>query len=137
MKLYYFDTSIWLDFFEARNEPNFPKGKFAKELIEKIIREGDKIIVSDNNLLELNVLGYSEFDLNILLDFIRDYLVFVESDEKQIGKAKDLSLKRNVPQRDALHAILARDNNSILITFDNHFKLLDDITKPNTPKDFI
>ena len=55
---YYFDTSIWLDFFEKRDEPNFPKGTWAKELINKIIKEDDKILFSDNNLLELINIGY-------------------------------------------------------------------------------
>jgi hypothetical protein len=35
---FYLDTSIWLDFFENRNEPNFSKGTLAKELIKKIIK---------------------------------------------------------------------------------------------------
>ncbi len=52
-KRFYFDTSIWLDFFENRDEPNFPKGTLAKKLIDKIIKEDWKIIYSDLNLMEL------------------------------------------------------------------------------------
>ncbi len=29
-KKFYFDTSIWLDFFENRDEPNLPKAKLQK-----------------------------------------------------------------------------------------------------------
>jgi len=36
-KRFYLDTSIWLGFFEERDEPNFPKGTWAKKLIKKII----------------------------------------------------------------------------------------------------
>ena len=48
---YYFDTSIWLDFFEDRNEPNLPKSKWARELVNKIIENDDKVLYSDNNIL--------------------------------------------------------------------------------------
>ena len=68
---------------------------------------------------------------------LRPILLFVESTEKQIGLAKDLSFKRNVPKRDALHALIARDNKAILVTFDKHFQMLLDITKPKRPQDLI
>ena len=32
---FYFDTSIWLDFFEDRNEPNLPKSDWARKLVTK------------------------------------------------------------------------------------------------------
>ena len=64
-------------------------------------------------------------------------LIFVESTEKQIGKAKDLSLKRNIPKRDALHALIARDNNAILVTLDKHFQQIRDIIEPKRPQDLI
>jgi len=50
---FYFDTSIWLDFLEKRDGPGLPKGTWAKELIEKIIKNNDKILFSDINILEL------------------------------------------------------------------------------------
>lgn len=134
---FYFDTSIWLDFFENRDKPNLPKGKWAHELINKIIREDSKVIYSDHNLVELEIAGYSSYEIDNLFNKIKSILVFVESTEKEIGKAKDLSLKRNIPKGDALHALIARDNKSILITLDKHFQKVKDITKPNNPKDFI
>lgn len=137
MKIYYLDTSIWLDFFENRDEPNFPKGTWARELVNKIIKEVDKILFSDNNMLELINLGYSEFDIQELLQQLKSIIIFTESTEREIGKAKDLAQKRDVPKRDALHALIARDNNAILITLDNHFKKLTDITKPYSPQEFI
>ena len=132
---FYLDTSIWLDFLENRNEPNFPKGDLAKELISKIINEDDKIIFSDNNAVELKTIGYSDFEIEELFGTLP--LIYVESTGKEIGKAKDLALKRNIPKRDALHALIARDNNALLITFDNHFNKLIDIIMPHNPKEFI
>jgi len=64
-------------------------------------------------------------------------LIFIESTEKEIGKAKDLAQKEGIPKRDALHALIARDNGITLITLDNHFKKLIDIASPHNPKEFI
>lgn len=136
-KRFYFDTSIWLDFFENRDEPNFPKGTLAKELIDKIIRENWKIIFSDNNMLELINSGYLTFEAEELINQLRFLLIFVKSSEREIGKAKDLAAKRGIPRRDALHALIARDNNAILITYDNHFIKLNDIISFHNPREFI
>ena len=134
---YYLDTSIWLDFFENRNEPNLPKGDWAHKLLDKITENNDKVIYSDNNIYELNIIGYSTHELNNILQPLKPILIFVESTEKQINKAKDLSLKRNIPKRDALHALIARDNKSILVTLDRHFQKIRDILKPKKPQDLI
>ena len=127
-KRFYLDTAIWLDLFENRDEPNLPKGKWSSELISKIVKNDDIIIYSDNNIFELIVVGYSQYELEKMFKSLRPILLFVESTEKQIGLAKDLSFKRNVPKRDALHALIARDNKAILVTFDKHFQMLLDIT---------
>ena len=134
---YYFDTSIWLDFIEYRDEPNLPKGKWAHELINKIIKMDAKLLYSDHNLIELEVAGYSSYEIDNIFSKIKSILVFVESTEKQFGKAKDLSLKRNIPKGDALHSLIARDNKAILVTLDKHFRKLEDIAKPNRPQDLI
>ena len=70
-KRFYFDTSIWLDFLENRDEPEMPKGTWAKELIKKIVKEGNKILFSDNNMLELINNGYF---LHILSQHANDRL---------------------------------------------------------------
>ena len=72
-----------------------------------------------------------------MLQPIKPILIFVESTEKQIGKAKDLALKRDIPKRDALHSLIARDNKAILITLDKHFQKLLDIIKPKSPKELV
>ena len=134
---YYFDTSILLDFIEDRDEPNLPKGEWAHELINKIIKMDAKLLYSDHNLIELEVAGYSSYEIDNIFSKIKSILVFVESTEKQFGKAKDLSLKRNIPKGDALHSLIARDNKAILVTLDKHFRKLEDIAKPNRPQDLI
>ena len=137
MKRYYFDTSIWLDFFENRNEPNLPKGEWTNKLINKIISEDNKIFYSDAVKDEMVDLGYSVSEIENLLEPLNRVLIFVESTKKQFGKAKDLSAKRSVPLFDALHALIARNNKAIMVTRDAHFKKLTDITKYKKPEDLI
>ncbi len=55
---FYFDTSIWLDFFEDRNEPNLPKGTFITKLIGKILENNDRIVYSEVVKNEMIELGY-------------------------------------------------------------------------------
>ena len=133
----YFDTSIWLDFFENRNEPNFPKGDWAHQLLSKITKDNGKILYSDIVVLELGVVGYGPYEIEKMFKKLKPILLFVESTEKQLKKAKDLSTKRDVPKGDALHALISRDNKANLVTLDNHFKKLLDITKSNRPQDLI
>ena len=136
-KRYYFDTSIWLDFFEDRDEPNLPKGEYVKSLIKNIIKENGKIIYSEAIKNEMLVLGYSRNEIeNLFLPHKRN-LIYIYTNKKQFGKAKDISQKRNLPLFDAFHAILARDNKAILITRDKHFNKLTDICKYKKPEDFI
>lgn len=134
---YYLDTSIWLDFFEDRDEPNLPKGRWAHELLKKITNSDAKAVYSDHNIFELGLAGYSSFEIDDMFKPIKPILLFVESTQKQIGKARDLALKRNIPKGDALHALIARDNKAILVTLDKHFREVLDIIKPKRPQDLI
>ena len=134
---YYFDTSIWLDYFEDRDEPNFPKSKWAMDLVKKIVKNNDKIVYSDNNMYELFLVGYDAKEIDNLTKDFRPILIFVEATEKQVRKARDLSLRRDIPKRDALHALIARDNKAIMVTFDHHYKKLLDIRKPKRTNELI
>ncbi len=136
-KRYYFDTSIWLDFFEKRDEPKLPKGEFAKELIKKISEENGKIIVSEVIKNEMIELSYSKYEIEALFGPLGCILILVYSTKKQFGKAKDIAKKRKIPLFDALHSILARDNKSIMVTRDKHFNKLSEITKPKKPEDLL
>lgn len=137
MALYYFDTSIWLDLFENRDEPNFPKGKWAEQLVQKILREDGRIIFSNVNIEELTRFGYGHQEIWNRMGGLRKIVIFVRSKEKLRGKAKDLSEKRNVPLADALHALIARDTRSLLVAFDKDFEKLRDITLSHKPNSLI
>jgi len=134
---YYFDTSIWLDFFENRDEPDLPKEKYVRKLIEKIVKEDCKIICSEVVKNEMLVLGYSKYEIERLFFPFKKILEIVYSNKKQFGKARDISRKRNVPLFDALHAILARDHKSVMVTLDKHFNKLIDIAEYKKPEELI
>lgn len=133
----YFDTSIWLDLFENRDEPMIPKSSYVKELLRKIIRDNDRIIVSDLVFEELQGLGYSFFDIETLFKPLQPLLCNVEATPKQYGKAKDISQKRDVPFIDAVHALVARDYAATFITRDRHFQALCDIVRTAKPEALI
>jgi len=136
-KRYYFDTAIWLDFFENRDEPNLPKGEWATQLINKVMRSKDVILVSDLNLKELEDAGYSKYEMKRLFLPVKLFIEYVFSTDKQFRRSKDISFKRKIPKKDALHALIARDNNTILVALDRHFKEMIDIIKPCRPQDLI
>ena len=137
MKRYYFDTSIWLDFFENRDLPNIPKSKWATKLIERIVKENDRIIYSDANEEELIGQNYTHSEIEFLFSKIKGIMIGVEFTRAQFGKARDLAQKRSLPIFDALHALIARDNKAMLITLDNDFRKLKDITIIKGPQEII
>ena len=59
-KRYYFDTSIWLDFLEKRDEPNMPKSEWALRLVDNITKNDDTIVYSDLTLMELKNAEHSK-----------------------------------------------------------------------------
>lgn len=134
---YYLDTSIWRDFFEDRDEPNFPKTTLAHKLLVRIVTNDDLIIVSDMIVFELESASYTVAEIEKLFHPLKSVLLFVEASEKQVGKARDLATKRTVPKGDALHALIARDQKAILVTYDRDFQKLLDITTPKTPRELI
>ena len=135
MRKYYFDTSIWLDLFENRDEPGLPKSRFVKELVNKILKMDGRILYSDVVMTEMSEISYPYNEIKQKFATLIKILVYVESTKTQFGKAKDISSKRKVPKRDALHALLARDNGAVMVTRDKHFNELRDITIPKKPEE--
>lgn len=117
---YYLDTCIWRDFLENRRDNSGkPIGHYAFLLIQKLMREKATILFSPLLLRELQ----GEYSLDEIKSL---FLLFqmsglgrsVSMSDKQLREAESLSHDH---VNDALHAILARDNQAILITRDNDF----------------
>lgn len=134
---YYLDTSIWIDLLENRNEIHLNKGELAQKLLDTIINDNDTIILSDLVIEELENNGITWFEFENLINSIKRLLEFDESKLDFIGRAKHISLMRKIPKNDVLHALIARDNNAILITRDKHFQHLTDIIKHKKPEELL
>ena len=131
---FYFDTSIWIDIYEKRGY----NGEVAKNLFKTIIEKDNIISYSDLIVAELKRLGYTNDEINVILAIAKpDNLRRVHVYKEQIGEARTLAKRRNVPQADALHAILCRDNHTQLISRDKDYEKLKHITKAKLPEDFI
>lgn len=131
---YYFDTSIWIDIYDQRGY----NGKVAKQLMKKIILASEIIIYSDVVIIELKRLGFSEHEINQIIGIARpDHSRRVHSTKSQLEEAIKLAKQRNVPLRDALQAILARDHGAQLVSRDWDFEQLKDITTTRKPEELI
>lgn len=131
---YYFDTSIWIDIYDKRGI----HGEVAKKLLERIILKDSFVLYSDVVLVELKRLGFSEHEILVMLSIAKpDHLKRVHSTARQLEEAKRLSKQRNVPLRDALHAILTRDHDAQLVSRDWDFEMLKDVTRTRKPEDLL
>ena len=131
---FYLDTSIWLDFYEKRGK----NGELALKLILKIINQNLKVAYSDLHIKEFKNLGYSQNEINSILSIVKpNNIKHVHIYREQKEEAKKTARHRNVPEGDALHAILCRDNNLQLISRDIDFEKLKDVSKAKLPEDFI
>ena len=131
---YYLDTSIWLDIYEKRGE----NGEEAIELVKWIIKRKSLIFFSDFTIKEFKGLGFFATEIVDILSAIKpDYLRKAHVFKEQLELARKLASKRNIPLIDTIHAVIARDNQLCLISRDQHFNRLRDITKVKSPKEIL
>ena len=133
---YYVDTAIWRDLHENRKDRNKQLGELAFGLFKKIRINKEKILYSDFVVEELSH-AYDEQTISKLFKNMSELLEKVEIDEEQLKEAVYLSKKVNIPLGDAVHGILARDNNAIMVTRDRHFRKLKDKITVKKPEDLL
>lgn len=130
-------TSIWIDFYEDRKGyNNEPLGNFAWKLLALMLVKKNKIIISDLLISELKIY-YSDDQINGMIRPFEELTEKIIATREQRDESEIISKKRNVPRGDALHSIIARDNSLVLVTRDNHFNKLDDISRHYKPEDLI
>ena len=122
---YYLDTAIWRDLHDNRKDKSKNLGELAFELFGRIRSNKEKIVYSDFVVEELSR-AYDEQTISKLFKNVSALLEKVEISEKQMKEAAVLSKELNIPFGNALHGVLARDNNAIMVTRDKHFKKLKD-----------
>lgn len=134
---YYIDTSIWMDLLEDRKGYNDePLGDYALKLFAMIKAKKQILVVSDLLIRELES-NYSVEEINGMIIPFKKIMEKVFVTQEQRDEAKMIAEEKNLPPGDVLHAIIARDNQYILVTRDKHFKELDDITKHYKPEEII
>ena len=134
---YIIDTSIWVDIYEDRKGyNNEPLGDYAFNLLVKIKAQEKIIVLTDFLIKELETL-YSAAEINGMFKPFEKIIKKIIATEKQREESKKIAKERDVPAGDALHAIIARDNDLILVTRDRHFRKLEDISKHYKPEDLI
>src|SRR3989344_629889 len=131
---FYWDANIWLDIYEKRGH----NGELTKQMLRKNIMEDDLIFYSDLVVAELFKVGYSQMQISEILSVAKPgHLKKVPISKKQVAEAMKIARMWSTARADALHAILARDNQLQMITRDADFQRLKHITRPKLPEDFL
>ncbi|MBS3145070.1 PIN domain-containing protein [Candidatus Woesearchaeota archaeon] len=134
MTLYYLDTSIWLDYYEARGK----HGEYIKQFLEKLATSKDIILISDILIKELKNNYLSMDQIHTLLRILRpDHIKYVFTTKPQRDEARIIARQKNIPKADVLHALLSRDHEAILLTRDRDFEYLTHITSVQRPEEFL
>lgn len=108
----------------------------AFESFKKIRANKDKVVYSDFVVEELSH-AYDKQTIDKLFKGVSELLEKVEIYGKQLKEAADLSNEHNIPLGDAVHGVLARDANAIMVTRDRHFRKLKDKITVKKPEDLI
>ena len=136
-KKYYLDTCIWLDYWENRKNKFRPLGEWAFEVIKNIDNEGGFILFSQKVKEELEE-KYSYEKIKKIISIIPNTnIIFIMENTRQLRQAVKLARTLKIPRGDALHAILAREYDAVLVTRDKHFLELSCIIKVKKPEDLI
>ncbi len=131
------DTSIWIDLYEDRvGFQGEPLGEYALKLFAMIKAQQQTIILTDLLMIELET-NYSIAEINGMIKPFELRVKKIIVTKKQREEAKIIAAKRNVPPGDVLHAIIAKEHDAILVTRDNHFKQLTDISPHYNPEELI
>jgi predicted nucleic acid-binding protein len=133
---FYLDTATWMDFYEDRKYPLKDTGKVAFSLLCKLLKSDCKIAISDFSEKELESF-YSIEEIRGMLMLFDKFLVKIVATDRQIDEARIIAGQRNLPRGDAIHAIIARDSDAVLVTRDRHFNSLKDICSVISPEELI
>lgn len=131
---FYIDTSMWIDYVEDRGDGIRPLGEFAFRFLKNCEINNCKILYSDLVLKELRRYCSDERIEQVFYHF-RNSLTKAEISDSQISESEKIASEtKEVHKSDILHAIVARDNNAVLVTRDEHFEYLRHIARIARPE---
>src|SRR3990172_10945692 len=110
---YYIDTRIFRDYFEGRNEKR-PLGEFALQFLNGL-KETDTVYYSRAVVEELIS---KSLNPQKIMNIVQEKGILKEAKitPQNINEAIFLARQRGIPKGDAMHAILARENDAIVVT---------------------
>ena len=120
-RTYYTDTCIWLNLFkkEIGSDKEHPHWRSAKEFIEKIEENGEKIFVSTIVLKELYFVAKDKF--NTIKEFLKDSncveIIKTNSQDYELARTWE-ELDHHLSFYDYLHVAIAKRMDADLITRD-------------------
>ncbi|MFH1210286.1 MAG: PIN domain-containing protein [archaeon] len=137
MERFYVDTSIWRDYYEDRRDGIRPLGEFAFRFLLTCKAKRYKVLYSKWVVNELKN-RYDKNKIKEIFSILSGLLEEVNLNNEQAKETKRLKNQlKSIPIADIIHAILARDNNAIVISRDKHFQELDFIAETRKPEDII
>jgi hypothetical protein len=137
MTIYYIDACVWRDYFEDRRDNLRPLGEFAFKLIQNIIKNEDQIVISDHLLDELRK-HYSDEQIDSLFKIVPDELIIrFHNGPNHTREAFYQCTKLNLNKPDAIHLIIASENDALFITRDHHFDHLKERFEIYRPEELI
>lgn len=139
MKRVLVDSNIFLDYYLDRKDNLLPLGEFAFQFVKRAIGCEFLILICDLILQEL------EDTLKIKQELIqktifselnkKHKLLFMQHNKELAYKAKRMAIERSLPTNDCLFALMAKENNAIVISMDKHFEKLTDIVEFFKPEE--
>ena len=121
---------------EDRKDRFRPLGEWAFELL-RMIREENHVVVYSDLVIDELLRKYSSPDIDDIFQVAEGNLEKVDITMIQAKEAARLCKSMRIPFADCLHAILARDNDSVMVTRDRHFEQLKSITNARKPEELI
>ncbi|MEK6957602.1 MAG: PIN domain-containing protein [archaeon] len=132
---FYLDTAIWRDYFEDRKDNLRPLGEFAFRFLKDCEKKGCTILYSSLVVEELES-HYSKERVAEVFSSFRHMLAEVPISGVQISEARKIvSSTEGTHLKDAVHAVLAKDNGATMIARDKHFEALTEIVEVAKPED--
>ena len=129
---FYVDTCIWRDYLENRTNLYGSLAEHAFRFFRQCIIHQAIIVTSEIVEEELPDLSPTKFYSVTKAIGLNVQKATVTS--QQIVEAEHVAYQKQLNYTDVLHAILARDNNAILITRDNDFEELGDLVTSQKPE---
>lgn len=136
---YFVDTLIYRDYYENRRDNLRPLGEWALDFFKKAADEGNIIFYCEMVFVELEK-DYKPENIRLIFGILYELgiiLIRLEPSNAQAKEAKTIAKIRDVSFADVLYAIIARDNNAVVVTRDAHFIILSDIAESRKPEELI